>query len=136
MIAMRNADLSMFGIPADQIELARQQIAEFWSAPIYTAFLGLFERAFAICLHLSLSVMVLYSVAYRKPVWFWIALLWHALVDALAAYLLPIAGAVGVEGVVAVCAVISLVILFRMRPMFVEEKPGEVMIEAQPSQLT
>jgi uncharacterized membrane protein YhfC len=134
MIAMRNADLSAFGIPADQIELTRQQIAEFWSAPVYTAFLGLFERAFAICLHLSLSVMVLYSVVYGKPVWFWIALLWHAIVDALAVYLFPIIGVVAVEGVVAVCAVVSLLILFRMRRMFVEEKPGEVPGEAQQSQ--
>jgi uncharacterized membrane protein YhfC len=136
MIAMRNTDLSAFGIPVDQIELTRQQIAEFWSAPVYTAFLGLFERAFAISLHLSLSVMVLYSVVYRKPIWFWIALLWHAFVDALAVYLFPIVGAVGIEAIVAVCAVISLVILFRMRRMFVEEKPGEVMVEAQQSQLT
>jgi uncharacterized membrane protein YhfC len=131
MILMRNGDLSAFGIPADQIELAKQQIAEFWSAPVYMAFLGLIERVFAICLHLSLSVMVLYSVVYKKPLWFWIALLWHAFVDALAVYLLPIVGAVGVEGVVAVCAVISLVILFGMRPMFVEGEPGEGMVKAE-----
>jgi uncharacterized membrane protein YhfC len=131
MILMRNGDLSTFGIPADQIELAKQQVAEFWSAPVYMAFLGLFERVFAICLHLSLSVMVLYSVVYGKPVWFWIALLWHALVDALAVYLLPTVGAVGVEGVVAVCAVISLLILFRMRSMFVETEPRAVVAEAR-----
>ena len=131
MILMRNGDLSAFGIPADQIELAKQQIAEFWSAPVYMAFLGLIERAFAICLHLSLSVMVLYSVVYRKPAWFWIALLWHAFVDALAVYLLPIVGPVGVEGVVAICAAISLAILFRMRPLFVQGEPREVMVEAK-----
>ncbi len=131
MILMRNGDLSAFGIPAEQIELANQQIAEFWSAPVYMAFLGLIERAFAICLHLSLSVMVLYSVVCRKPAWFWIALLWHAFVDALAVYLLPIVGAVGVEGVVAVCALISLVILFRMRSMFVEGEPGGGMVKAE-----
>lgn len=136
MMVMRNADLSTFGIPADQIELTRQQIAEFWSAPLYTAFLGLFERAFAICLHLSLSVMVLYSVVARKPVWFWIALLWHAIVDALAVYLLPVVGAVGVEAVIAVCAVISLVILFRMKSMFVQERPGEVLVNADQPQST
>jgi uncharacterized membrane protein YhfC len=129
MIVMRNGDLSAFGIPADQIELAKHQIAEFWSAPVYMAFLGLLERTFAICLHLSLSVMVLYSVVYRKPVWFWMALLWHAFVDALAVYLLPTVGALGVEGVVAVCAFISLMILFRMRLMFVEGMPGEGLVQ-------
>jgi uncharacterized membrane protein YhfC len=118
MIAMRNTDLSTLGIPADQLELAKQQVASFWSAPLYTAFLGLIERVFAVSLHLSLSVMVLYSVVYKKPVWFWAALLWHALVDALAVYLMPIVGALGIEAVVGVCAVISLIILFRMKPMF------------------
>lgn len=65
MVAMRNAtDLLAFHIPVDQIEIVRQQVAAFWAVPVYVPFLGLIERVFAICLHLSLSVMVLYSVAY------------------------------------------------------------------------
>ncbi len=126
MIAMRNADLSAFGVPADQLELAKKQVADFWSAPVYMAFLGLIERVFAVCLHLSLSVMVLYSVVYRKPVWFWAALLWHAIVDALAVYLMPILGALGIEAVVGICATISLVILFRMRTMFVPSQNSDI----------
>ena len=124
MIAMRNADLSTLGVPPEQLELAKQQVAAFWSAPVYLAFLGLIERVFAICLQLSLTIMVLYSVVYKKPVWFWIALLWHAFVDALAVYLLPMIGALAVEAVIGVCAIISLVILFRMRAMFVNEQAG------------
>lgn len=124
MITMRYADLSSM-VPPEQLALAQQQLADFWSAPLYTAFLGFFERVFAITLQVSLSVMVLYSVAFKKPVWFWLALLWHAFVDALTVYLLPIMGAVGVEAVIAVCAVISLVILFRMKPMFVRQQTVE-----------
>ena len=119
MVAMRNADLAALGIPAEQLDLAKKQLADFWSAPLYMAFLGFLERIFAISLQIALSVMVLYSVVYRRPVWFWIALLWHALVDALAVYLMPIIGALALEGVIAICAVISLLILFRLRPMFV-----------------
>jgi uncharacterized membrane protein YhfC len=118
MIAMRNADLSL-RVPPEQLALARQQLAAFWSAPIYTAFLGLIERVFAICLQISLTIMVLYSVAYKKPVWFWIALFWHAIVDALTVYLLPLIGALAIEAVIGICAMISLVILFRLRPKFV-----------------
>ncbi len=88
-------------------------------------FLGLLERFFTICLHLSLSIMVLYSVAYKKPVWFWIALLWHALMDAAAVYLLPILGALGVEGVIAVMAIGSLAILFGLRSRFSRAEPFE-----------
>ena len=126
MIAMRNADLSAFGIPAGQMELAKQQVAAFWSAPIYKAFVGLIERVFAVCLHLSLSVLVLYSVVYRKPIWFWIALLWHAVVDGLTVYLLPTLGALGIEAVVGVCALISLGIVLRMRSLFAESQANDI----------
>lgn len=123
MMVMRNADLSALGIPAEQIELTRQQVDAFWSSPAYMGFLGGLERIFAICLHLSLSVMVLYSVAYKKPLWFWLALLWHALLDAVAVYLLPIVGALAIEGIIGVFAAISLWIVFTMRPWFVEADP-------------
>ena len=108
-----------------------QRVDAFWASPFYMGFLGGLERIFAICLHLSLSVMVLYSVAYKKPIWFWLALLWHALVDASAPYLLPIVGAVALEGIVGVFAVISLFIVFTMRAWFVKEMPSEATMEAQ-----
>jgi uncharacterized membrane protein YhfC len=131
MVIMRNADLLAMGIPADQLALAQQQVAAFWSSPAYTGLLGLFERVFAICLHISLSVMVLYSVAYKKPIWFWLAMLWHAFVDAAAVYLMPGIGAVAVEGVIAVMAIVSLAILFRLRPRFRKQDQPEVPNEAQ-----
>jgi uncharacterized membrane protein YhfC len=95
----------------------------FWSSPAYMGFLGGLERIFAICLHLSLSVMVLYSVAFKKPMWFWIALFWHALVDAVAVYLFPIVGALAIEGIIGVFAAISLWIVLTMRPWFVTAEP-------------
>jgi uncharacterized membrane protein YhfC len=131
MVVMKNAtDLSAFHIPADQVDIVRQQVAAFWSTPAYMAFLALIERVFAICLHLSLSVMVLYSVAYKKPIWFWIAVLWHAVVDGAAVYLMPALGAVGIETVVGVFAVISLVILFRMKPLFILEDQAMPVLES------
>ena len=131
MILMRNGDLSAFGVPADQLELAKQQVDAFWNTPVYMAFLGAVERIFAICLHLSLSVMVLYSVVYKRPMWFWIALLWHALVDAVAVYFLPIVGVLAIEGIIGVLAAISLWILFTMRPWFVEGEPALPITETQ-----
>lgn len=131
MVVMRNADLAALGIPAEQIEMTRQQVDAFWASPFYVGLLGGIERLFAICLHLSLSVMVLYSVAYKKPVWFWLALLWHAFIDAAAVYLLPIVGALSLEGVVGVFAVISLFIVFTMRNWFVEDASLEQSMDAQ-----
>ena len=122
MLIYRNIDLSTVpSIPADQLELARQQVAAYWSAPAYMALMGFFERIFAISLHVSLSIMVLYAIAYHKPVWFWLALLWHALVDAVAVYAFQQVGILAVEGIVAVFAIISLWIVLRMRSMFSED---------------
>jgi uncharacterized membrane protein YhfC len=130
MLLMRNGNLSALGVPDAMIETAKAQVAAFWSTPIYMAIMGLVERIFAICLHLALSVMVLYSVVYKKPLWFWAALLWHAFVDALAVYLLPIVGALAIEGIVGVFAGISLAILFTMKKWFVEVKPASTVVEA------
>ena len=119
MIAYRNIDLSTVpSIPADQLEVAQQQVDAFWSTQPYMALLGFFERVFAICLHVSLSVMVLYALAYQKPIWFWLALLWHSLVDAVAVYVGQKVGVLQVEGLVAIFALISLWIVFALRPRF------------------
>jgi uncharacterized membrane protein YhfC len=134
MVIYKNVDLSTVpSIPPEQLELARQQVAAYWSAPWYMALVGFVERIFAICLHVSLSVMVLYAIAYRRLIWFWLALLWHAFVDAVAVYVVQEVGILAVEGIVAVFALISLWIVFRMRPMFVEDAanlPGQEVVTA------
>lgn len=130
MIMMRNGDLTAMGIPADQIEATMQGVNEFWSTPAYLAILGLVERIFTMCLHIALSAMVLYSVVYKKPVWFWGALLWHAFVDAWAVLLLPVVGALAIEGIIGVFAIASLFILFKLKTMFVDEESAPAVIEA------
>jgi uncharacterized membrane protein YhfC len=60
MMAYRNMDLSTVpSIPVNQVELAKQQVAAYWSTPVYIAFLGMVERVFAIRLHISLPLIVL-----------------------------------------------------------------------------
>jgi uncharacterized membrane protein YhfC len=66
--------------------------------------------------------MVLYSVVYRRPLWFWLALLWHAFVDAVAVYVVQEVGILAVEGIVAVFALIGLWIAFRLRQSFFERE--------------
>lgn len=126
MTVYRNIDLSTVpSIPAEQLELAKEQVAAYWSAAPYVALLGFVERIFAMCLHLSLSVMVLYAIAYNRPLWFWLALLWHAFVDAVAVYLAQSLDALAVEGIIGVMALISLWILFVMRPWFSADSAPE-----------
>jgi uncharacterized membrane protein YhfC len=119
MIGYRTIDLSTVpGIPADQLELAKQQVEAYWSAPWYMALMGFIERIFAICLHVSLSVMVLYAIVYHRPIWFWLALVWHAFVDAVAVYIVQEAGILTVEGIVAIFAFISIWIVLNLRSKF------------------
>ena len=82
------------------------------------ALLGLFERVFAMCLHASLSLMVLYGLVKKQAIWFWLALLWHAFVDAVAVYVGQSVGVLQTEGLIAIFAAISLWIVFKMRSKF------------------
>jgi|GEM_PF-3672624 len=119
MLAYRNIDLSTIpSIPAAQLELAKQQVAAYWSAPVYIALLGMLERVFAICLHVSLSVMVLYSIAGKKPALCWIAVAWHTLVDGVAVYVGQKIGTLNLEALIGVMAIISLGIVFLLRKDF------------------
>lgn len=122
MVGYRSIDLSTVpSIPAEQLELARQQVEAYWSAPWYMALMGFVERVFAISLHVSLSVMVLYAIVSDKPLWFWLALLWHALVDAVAVYVGQEVGILAVEGIVAVFALLSLAIVWMLRGEFLPQ---------------
>ena len=132
MIEYRSIDLATVpSIPADQLELARQQVDAYWSAPWYMALMGFVERIFAICLHVSLSVMVLYAIVAGKPVWFWLALLWHALVDAVAVYVGQEVGILAVEAIVAVFAIISLWIVWMLRGKFFPKIENDTMKQAE-----
>lgn len=127
MMVYRTVDLSTVpSIPANQLEVAKQQVAAYWSVPTYMPFVGLLERIFAICLHVSLSVMVLYSIAANKPSWFWLALLWHAIVDATAVYIGQQIGALPAEATTGIAAFISLWIIFILKRKFDQDLPSVI----------
>lgn len=126
MLAYRNIDLATVpSIPADQLELARQQVAAYWALPPYLAILGLAERIFAICLHVALSVMVLHGLANQQAGWFWLAVAWHALVDAAAVFFGRQIDPLMLEGLVGVFAALSLGIVFWLRPRFTTPEPED-----------
>jgi uncharacterized membrane protein YhfC len=134
MVGYRSIDLSTVpSIPAEQLELARQQVESYWSNPWYIALMGVVERIFAICLHLSFSVMVLYAVIYRKPIWFWLALLWHTFVDAVAVYVVQEVSILAVEGIVGIFALISLWIVLSLKSKFVFDATNTTAAELEPT---
>lgn len=84
MIALKSSDAALLALPADQAALAQQQMQSFWATPWYMPLAGAIERVSALGLHIALSVMVWISISFRKPIWFWLAVLYHAVVDGLA----------------------------------------------------
>jgi len=121
MLAIRGTDLTNL-VPMDQLGVAQQTITAFWSAPWYTVFLGALERAFALPIQISFSLLVLQSVIRKQPVWLFLAIGWHALVDAAAVFTLGTWGAYTAEAVVGAFCLLSLVVIFALRqPELLEE---------------
>jgi uncharacterized membrane protein YhfC len=114
MLTLRNADLTTL-IPAEQLELAQFQIATYWSSPWYATFLGAVERIFALTAQVTLSVIVLQIFSRKQIRWLWIAIGWHAFIDAVAIYILNTWGAYSAEGVLAVITLINVALIFILR---------------------
>ena len=113
-------------IPADQMELVNAQIDAMFGVPWYMAVLGAVERAFALCLHLAFSVMVL-QVFLRKNIgWLILAILWHALVDATAVFAVTTWDALITELLIGVLALISVAIIYKLY------EPNPIVPELEP----
>ncbi len=84
MLALQSSDAALSALPSGQAELARQQMQAYWATAWYMPLASAVERISALGLHISLSVMVWLAISFRKPIWFWLAVLYHAVVDGLA----------------------------------------------------
>ena len=111
-------------IPAEQMGLVNEQIDAMFGVPWYMAVLGAVERAFALCLHLAFSVMVL-QVFLRKNIgWLILAILWHALVDATAVFAITTWDAITTEVLIAVFALVSIgIVVYLYQPNPEEPEP-------------
>jgi len=114
VLALQGTDLASV-VPADQVETARMQVEAYWAAPWYAALLGALERVFAMCLHLSLSVLVLQVFVRRQWVWLPLAIAWHAFVDGAAVAALQYVGPYWAEALIGVFALLSLAIVAALR---------------------
>lgn len=81
MISMRSLGIDNLPVAADQLAQAQAQLQAYWSQPWFVPFLGAIERIGALAMHISLSILVWMAFSFRRPIWFWIAVLYHALLD-------------------------------------------------------
>ncbi|HUF40138.1 MAG TPA: YhfC family glutamic-type intramembrane protease [Anaerolineales bacterium] len=108
---------------------AESQIAAFWAAPWYGVLLGALERLFAICFHLSASVLVLQAFRRGNLLWVALAVLWHAVFNAAAVYTAAAWGPYWAEAVLGAGALIALGIVYALR-----EPPADASPPAAPAQ--
>jgi uncharacterized membrane protein YhfC len=116
MSVLRNVDVALLPVPANQQALAAQQISEYWSAPWGLTLLGAVERLFTLLFHLAMSLVVLQAVRRRNLLWLVAAILLHAMADAAGVWGLSIWGPYWAEVIIAVFGVASLVLIFALRP--------------------
>jgi uncharacterized membrane protein YhfC len=123
MVVVRNLNLSNLVSP-EQLEAAQQQVTAYWSAPWYLSMLGALERGWTIIFHLAASLLVLQVFIRRQTGWLWLAVGWHAFLDAIAVYASQFWSPYVVEVLIGVLALASLWIIFSLRQPepFVEEK--------------
>jgi uncharacterized membrane protein YhfC len=113
-LALQGVDLGSV-VPAGQVETAQAQLQAYWSAPWTLALLGAVERAFAVCLHLGLSILVLQAFRRGQVRWWLAAVIWHTLADAAAVVTVAIAGPYWAEAVVGLMAMASVGIVISLR---------------------
>ena len=131
MVANRNSDLTGLVSP-EQLELAQQQVRAYWSVAWYDSLLPAVERALAIILHLSLSVLVLQVFTRRKIFWLGLAILWHAFANTVALYAAITWSVYHSEAALAGVALLSLGIIYALRS---PEPPEETEPDVPPQPL-
>jgi len=114
LLAIRNGAM-LDVIPAEQLPLVEQQIEAMFGLPWYLTLLGAVERVFAICFHLSASLLVMQVFVRGQIRWLWAAIGWHTLINALAVITVTRWGAVAAEVSTGLIAIFSIFIILRLR---------------------
>ncbi len=119
-------------VPAEQMSLVNDQIAAMLAAPLSLIMLGPLERAFAISAHLALSLLVMQVFVRRQIGWLFLAILWHALLDAVAVFSVATWSPYITEALVGVIALLSVGIIFWLRTPEPVEPELEPLPPAEP----
>jgi uncharacterized membrane protein YhfC len=114
LIAARNMDLSTV-YSGETLRIATEQVRTYWSATWYDSMLGAVERLFTIVVQISLAVIVVQCFIRKQKRWLWLAIGYHALIDAVAVFATSKLNPYWVEGIVGLFALISLGIIFMLR---------------------
>lgn len=101
-------------LPEEALPLMQEQATAFFSVPLYQTLLGAAERLFALCIHLSLSLLVMQVFTRGRIYWLLLAIGWHALLDAVAVFSVRTWDVVTTEGLIGVLALLSVGLIWRL----------------------
>jgi uncharacterized membrane protein YhfC len=128
IILLLSADLVLTqssALPAEQLAQARAQIDALRNLGP-SAYLGGIERAFAICLHIALGVLVTRAVEFGQRRWLALAIVAHIAFNALAMIALRYGGVWAAEGALAIVAVAALAWVFKTRRTYNDATAPEI----------
>jgi uncharacterized membrane protein YhfC len=77
--------------------------------------LGAIERVFALTAQIALSIIILQIFIRNHIRWLWFAIGWHALIDAIAIYILNIWGTYITEAILFFITLVNVAIIFTFR---------------------
>ena len=120
-LALRDADLTALGLAGQQA-----QLAAYWSAPWYLTLMGALERASAITIQITLTVIVLQVFLRRNGSWLVLAIGVHTLANAAGLLALEFWGAYWAEVVILGVALAGLAVTIGLRsPELPQPVPAE-----------
>jgi len=132
LASVRNADLTKI-IPANQLTLAQQQVRVYWSKPWPISLLAALERFLTIPIQISLAVIVLQTFVRQQWYWVWLAVLYHAIIDATAVMAASYVKGAWLEAFVAFFALVSVGLIFILRRPEPPEQPQPPPLSPLPS---
>lgn len=127
-LAIRTQDLSGL-LPPEQLAPLQQGLELFWGVAWYDSLLGAAERIMVIPIQIAFTILVLQVFIRGQSRWLWFAILWHALLDAVAVVGVRTWGAYVTEALVLIFSLASLGIIFALRskePDSEDEEDAEV----------
>lgn len=129
LVIARSVGAANLGLPSEQVALAEQQIAAYWSQPWHIPLAGAVERLTAITMHLSLSVLVLQAFTRRNVLYYAGAVTWHAVVDAGSVLLVANKwGVWTIEGMLVLTVFVNLGIILAFRRSSFDLQPEPIPI--------
>lgn len=114
MFALKDADLAGLVSPG-RLSLAREQVEAYWSVTWYDSLLAAVERSFSLPAHLALSIMVLQVFLRNRSRWLWLAIGWHAFLNAATLFIAGNWNVYLAELALGIFAVANVLIIFALR---------------------